>query len=105
MDWRRSAGVTFASGSFESMKTLYSIYKGKTLLEEVYANSATDALRKYKKALRDEGFAPEFPYRGKYRAVKSKNPTLLFRTRAAALKYAREHGAKRFSIKKLKRGR
>jgi hypothetical protein len=37
---------------------------------------------------------------------KKKNPSaLLFRTRAAALKYAREHGAKRFSIKKLKRGR
>jgi hypothetical protein len=37
---------------------------------------------------------------------KKKNPAaLLFRTRKAALKYAREHGAKRFSIKKLKRGR
>jgi hypothetical protein len=34
------------------------------------------------------------------------NPSqLLFRTRAAALKYAREHGAKKFSIKKLKRGK
>lgn len=37
---------------------------------------------------------------------KKKNPAgLLFKTRSAALKYAREHGAKRFSIKKLKRGR
>jgi hypothetical protein len=36
------------------------------------------------------------PHRGK---------TLRFKTRAAALTYAREHGAKRFSIKKLKRGR
>ncbi len=36
----------------------------------------------------------------------ARNPDqLLFRTRAAALKYAREHGAKRFSIKKLKRGK
>lgn len=34
------------------------------------------------------------------------NPrSLLFKTRAAALKYARDHGAKRFSIRKLKRGR
>jgi hypothetical protein len=40
------------------------------------------------------------------RKLRGHNPTqLLFRTRAAALKYAREHGAKRFSIKKLKRGR
>ncbi len=40
-------------------------------------------------------------------ATVSPNPrgSLLFRTRAAALKYAREHGAKKFSIKKLKRGR
>ena len=30
---------------------------------------------------------------------------LLFRTRAAAVKYAREHGAKKFSVRKLKRGR
>ena len=29
----------------------------------------------------------------------------LFRTRAAALKYAREHGAKRFSIRNVKAGR
>ncbi len=34
------------------------------------------------------------------------NPqSMLFRTRAAALKYAREHGAKRFSIRKVKAGR
>ncbi len=41
------------------------------------------------------------------RKLVGRNPAgaLLFRTRAAALKYAREHGAKRFSIKKLKRGR
>ncbi len=38
--------------------------------------------------------------------VDYKNPRrLLFKTRAAALKYAREHGAKQFSIKKLKRGK
>ena len=30
---------------------------------------------------------------------------LLFSTRAAAVKYAREHGAKKFSVRKLKRGR
>ena len=35
----------------------------------------------------------------------TKNPQLLFHTRAAALKYAREHGAKNFSVRKLKRGR
>ena len=37
----------------------------------------------------------------------TRNPSglLLFRTRAAAAKYAREHGAKKFSIKKLKRGK
>jgi hypothetical protein len=29
---------------------------------------------------------------------------LLFRTRAAAVKYAKEHGAKRYSIRKLRRG-
>ena len=35
-----------------------------------------------------------------------KNPVqLLFRSRAAATKYAREHGAKRFSIRKVKAGR
>lgn len=32
------------------------------------------------------------------------NGQLLFRTRAAALKYARANGAKKFSIRKLKRG-
>jgi hypothetical protein len=37
---------------------------------------------------------------------KKKNPSaLLFRTRAAAVRYARAHGAKRYSVKKLKRGR
>jgi hypothetical protein len=37
---------------------------------------------------------------------KRNNPRpLLFRTRASALKYAREHGAKRFSIRKVKAGR
>jgi hypothetical protein len=42
------------------------------------------------------------------RWLRGQNPagqTLLFRTRAAAQKYAREHGAKKFSIKKLKRGK
>ena len=36
--------------------------------------------------------------------AKRANPRalMLFRTRAAALKYAREHGVKSFSIKKLK---
>jgi hypothetical protein len=34
------------------------------------------------------------------------NPVqLLFRTRVAAVKYARSHGAKKFSVRKLKRGR
>jgi hypothetical protein len=50
--------------------------------------------------------------RATYRKVKggwiiqASNPRgqLLFRTRAAAVKYAREHGAKRFSVRKLKRG-
>ena len=39
--------------------------------------------------------------------TKKKNPTgqLLFRTRNAAVKYAREHGAKKYSVRKLKRGR
>jgi hypothetical protein len=41
-----------------------------------------------------------------YKEKSFKNPrSLLFRSRAAALKYAREHGAKKFSIKKLKRGK
>ncbi len=42
-----------------------------------------------------------------FKVVKGRsNPgNLLFRTRAAALKYAREHGAKRFSIRKVKAGR
>jgi hypothetical protein len=46
-------------------------------------------------------------YRIGYSKADRRNPggSLLFRSRAAALKYAREHGAKRFSIKKLKRGR
>jgi hypothetical protein len=36
---------------------------------------------------------------------RGKNPhQLLFRTRAAAAKYAKEHGAKRYSIRKLRRG-
>ena len=41
------------------------------------------------------------------RAKKRRNNAnqLLFSTRAAALKYAREHGAKNFSVRKLKRGR
>lgn len=35
-----------------------------------------------------------------------RNPKqLLFKSKAAATKYAKAHGAKRFSIKKLKRGR
>ena len=39
-------------------------------------------------------------------AARGKNPVqLLFRTKASALKYAREHGAKRFSIRKMKAGR
>lgn len=42
------------------------------------------------------------------RWLRSQNPSggaLLFRTKASALKYAREHGAKRFSIRKVKAGR
>jgi hypothetical protein len=34
-----------------------------------------------------------------------KNGPLLFKSRAAAVKYAKTHGAKRFSVKKLQRGR
>jgi hypothetical protein len=35
-----------------------------------------------------------------------RNPKqMLFKSKAAAVKYAREHGAKRFSVKKLKKGR
>ncbi len=34
-----------------------------------------------------------------------KNGPLLFKSRAAAVKYARTHGAKRYSVKKLQRGR
>lgn len=38
--------------------------------------------------------------------ARSRNPrSLVFRTKAAALKYARSHGVKKFSIRKLKRGR
>jgi hypothetical protein len=36
---------------------------------------------------------------------RKKNGPLLFKSRAAAVKYARTHGAKRFSVKKLARGR
>jgi hypothetical protein len=43
-----------------------------------------------------------------YRAGRdaARNPRqLLFKSRAAAVKYAKAHGAKRFSVKKLERGR
>jgi hypothetical protein len=55
--------------------------------------------KKYERGSKDDIYADTGRLFGK-------NPVqLLFKTRAAALKYAREHGAKRFSIKKLKRGR
>ncbi len=41
-----------------------------------------------------------------YPRASSKNPKqMLFKTKAAAVKYARNHGAKKFSVRKLKRGR
>jgi hypothetical protein len=37
---------------------------------------------------------------------RSKNPKqMLFKSKAAAVKYAKAHGAKRFSVKKLKKGK
>jgi hypothetical protein len=45
-------------------------------------------------------------YREARDAARNENPQqLLFKSKAAAVAYAREHGAKRFSVKKLKRGR
>jgi hypothetical protein len=44
--------------------------------------------------------------KAKRRANCRKNPKqLLFRTKKAAAAYAKAHGAKRFSVRKLKRGR
>ncbi len=42
----------------------------------------------------------------KRHAKHRKNPKqLLFRTKAAALAYAKAHGTKKFSVRKLKKGR
>jgi hypothetical protein len=88
-------------------------------------NAGPGSKRKTKKTIGTRFMdSPEFAHLGdpreefaryvRYKSKKTKeerkarrgNPRqLLFRTRAAALKYAREHGAKRFSIKKLKRGK
>lgn len=39
---------------------------------------------------------------GKKKALNPRGGQLLFRTRAAAVKYAREYGAKKYSIRKLR---
>jgi hypothetical protein len=48
---------------------------------------------------------PTWIYDGSGKGRANPGRSMLFKTRAAALKYAREHGAKRFSIQKLTRGR
>jgi hypothetical protein len=56
------------------------------------------------RAEKKRGFA-QVPYSNpKRKRKRSRNPKqLLFRTKVAAVKYAREHGAKKFSVRKLKR--
>jgi hypothetical protein len=68
-------------------------------------------LRTLKKKLKKQYYPEGGRFEGwstvkKVIAARGKNPVqLLFRTKASALKYAREHGAKRFSIRKVKAGR
>lgn len=76
-----------------------------------FAKSTADRLGKkvYIDELWDVGQVRDWtiePYIPASRIGGEHNPKqLLFRTKAAALKYAREHGAKKFSVRKLKRGR
>jgi hypothetical protein len=67
--------------------------------------------RKHKKFMKKMGFSGSdiqyIPRQKKStRRKPAKNPRqLLFRTKKAAVKYARAHGAKKFSVRKLKRAR
>jgi hypothetical protein len=92
-------------------------FRGKVLVR--YTRKARNAgygsRRKHKKFMKSQGFSgSDIQYvkslkmdkSGEYLPKRGKNPRqLLFRTKASALKYAREHGAKKFSIIKLKAGR
>jgi hypothetical protein len=88
----------------------------RALLKRMTPDQQADLIRsidRFYYAAISEGFKPGEAQRfaekravPEARKIVGRNPSgsLLFRTRAAALKYAREYGAKKFSIKKLKRG-